>query len=135
MPGMPPLWHRNCSLRANAGRKVAGVYRNIKSRIRADDGDQILGEPPLPPLPRSQVLLPSDRFLANATLEKELVELQEMRERDRRRAGKIEKELEDHKLQLRRQCAETDALKQQILSQNPLINFDSVVLIPTIFSR
>lgn len=67
MPGTPPLPHRNCSLGANVRRKVAGIYASIKSRIRADEGDQKFEEPPLPPLPslpRSRVPLPSDRFLA-----------------------------------------------------------------------
>jgi len=141
MPGTPPLPspplpQQNCSLGFNVRSKVAGIYRTIKSRIKADEGDQEPEEPPLPhlpPLPRSQVPLPSDRFLANAALqarnaalEKKFAELQEEKERDRRRVVKTEKELEDHKLQLRRQCAETDALEQQIQSRNPLVNLDSV---------
>jgi hypothetical protein len=148
MPGTPPLPspplpQQNCSLGFNVRSKVAGIYRTIKSRIKADEGDQEPEEPPLPhlpPLPRSQVPLPSDRFLANATLqarnaalEKELAELQEEKERDRRRVVNTEKELEGHKMQLRRQCAETDALEQQIQSQNPLVNLDSVSADPYYF--
>ena len=139
----PPLPQRNSSLGSNVQRKVTGVYRTIKSRIRADEGDQEPDEAPLPqlpPLPRSQVPLPSDRFLANAALqarnaalEKELAESQEESERSRRRVVNTEKELEDHKLQLRRQCAETDALEEQIQSQNPLVNLDSVSADPYYF--
>ena len=46
--------------------------------------------------------------------------------RDQRRAVKIEKELEDHKRQLRRQRAETDASEEQTQSQKLLVNLDPV---------
>jgi len=139
----PPLPQQNCSLGSNVRRKVTGIYRTIKSQIRANEGDQEPDEAPLPrlpPLPRSQVVLPSDRFLANAALqaqntalEKQLAELQEEKERDRRRVVKTEKELGYHKLLLRRQFAETDALEQQIQSRNPLVNLDSVSADPYYF--
>jgi hypothetical protein len=148
IPGTPPLPsppppQRNCSLRANARRKVTSIYRTIKSQIRADKGHQEPDSAPLPRLPRlprSQVPLPSERFLANAALqarnaalEKELAELLEESERDRRRVVRTEKELQGHKLQLRRQCAETDALEKQIQSQYPLVNLDSVGADPYYF--
>jgi hypothetical protein len=140
IPGTPPLHsppppQQNCSVGANVRRKVAGIYKTIKSRIRADEVDQEPDSAPLPRLPRlprSQVPLPSDRFLANAALqarndalERQLAELQEESERNRRRVVETEEELQDYKLQLRRQCAETDALEKQIQSRNPLINLDS----------
>ena len=46
--------------------------------------------------------------------------------RDQRRAVKIEKELEDHKRQLRRQRAETDASEEHTQSQKLLVNLDPV---------
>jgi hypothetical protein len=49
-----------------------------------------------------------------------------MMKRDQRRAVKIEKELEDHKRQLRRQRAETDASEEQTQSQKLLVNLDPV---------